>query len=45
MKGNLAIKPLKEMVETYYVSFMNNFLMRSLIKILEKEKFIPSIDS
>tara|TARA_R110001606_G_C15343503_1_gene646821 strand:- start:335 stop:1480 length:1146 start_codon:yes stop_codon:yes gene_type:complete len=45
MKESGFIKPLKENGRTYYVSFMNNFLMRSLIKILEKEKFIPSIDS
>ncbi|MBJ7537226.1 Fic family protein [Marinomonas transparens] len=44
MKESGFIKPLKENGRTYYVSFMNNFLMRSLIKVLEKEKFIPSID-
>jgi Fic family protein len=45
MKESGFIRPLKENGRTYYVSFMNNFLMRSLIQVLEKEKFIPSIDS
>ena len=45
MKESGFIRPLKENGRTYYVSFMNNFLMRSLIQILEKEDFIPSIDS
>jgi Fic family protein len=29
----------------YYVNFMNNYLMRSLIKVLEDEQFIPPIDN
>lgn len=45
MKESGFIRPLKENGRTYYVSFMNNFLMRSLIQVLEKENFIPSIDS
>ncbi|MCH2232463.1 MAG: Fic family protein [Crocinitomicaceae bacterium] len=45
MKESGFIRPLKENGRTYYVSFMNNFLMRSLIQVLEKERFIPSIDS
>lgn len=45
MKESGFIKPLKENGRTYYVSFMNNFLMRSLIQVLEKENFIPAIDS
>jgi Fic family protein len=45
MKESGFIRPLKENGRTYYVSFMNNFLMRSLIQVLEKEKFIPAIDS
>ncbi|MDI4651764.1 MULTISPECIES: Fic family protein [Pseudoalteromonas] len=45
MKDSGFIRPLKEGGRTYYVSFMNNYLMRSLIQILEKEKFIPSINS
>ncbi len=44
MKDSGFIKPLKEKGRTYYVSFMNNFLMRSLIQILEKENFIPPIN-
>ena len=44
MKNNGLIKPLEKNGRTYYVSFMNNFLMRSLIMVLEKEGFIPSID-
>ena len=38
------IRPLKDGGHTYTVNFVNNFLMRSLIQILEKEGFIPSID-
>jgi len=45
MKESGFIRPLKENGRTYCVSFMNNFLMRSLIQVLEKESFIPSIDS
>lgn len=45
MKDAGFIKPLKENGRTYCVSFMNNMLMRSLIQVLEKEKFIPAIDS
>lgn len=45
MKESGFIRPLKENGRTYCVSFMNNFLMRSLIQVLEKEKFIPAIDS
>lgn len=44
MKESGFIKPLKEGGRTYYVSFMNNYLMRSLIRVLEEESFIPSID-
>jgi hypothetical protein len=44
MKDSGFITPLKENGRTYCVSFMNNFLMRSLIQILEKENFIPSIN-
>ncbi|WP_372938836.1 hypothetical protein [Seonamhaeicola sp.] len=44
MKESGFIRPLKESGRTYYVSFMNNFLMRSLIQVLEKENFIPPIN-
>jgi len=44
MKEAGFIKPLTENGRTYYVSFKNNFLMRSVISILEKEGFIPPID-
>lgn len=44
MKEAGFIRSLKPNKRTYCVSFTNNFLMRSLIKILEKENFIPSID-
>jgi Fic family protein len=44
MKDSGFIRPLKENGRTYCVSFMNNYLMRSLIQILEKEKFVPPID-
>lgn len=44
MKMSGFIKPLNENGRIYYVNFMNNFLMRSLIQILEKENFIPPIN-
>ncbi len=44
MKDSGFIKPLKENGRTYFVSFMNNFLMRSLIQVLEREDFIPPIN-
>lgn len=44
MKDSGFIRPLKTNGRTYSVSFMNNFLMRSLIQILEKEHFIPAIN-
>ena len=43
MKESGFIRPLKENGRTYYVSFMNNFLMRSLIQVLEKERFIKIV--
>jgi len=45
MKEAGFIKPMTSKAKTYYVSFMNNYLMRSLMQILEREKFIPAIDS
>lgn len=44
MKDSGFIRPFQENGRTYYVNFMNNFLMRGLIQTLEKEKFIPPID-
>ncbi|PID44711.1 MAG: cell filamentation protein Fic [Proteobacteria bacterium] len=44
MKDSGFIRPLTENGRTYYVSFMNNFLMRNLIQVLEKEDFIPPIN-
>jgi Fic family protein len=44
MKESGFIKPLQENGRKYYVSFMNNFLMRSLIQVLEREGFIPPIN-
>jgi len=44
MKDSGFIRPLTEKGRTYCVSFTNNFLMRSLIQVLEKEKFIPPIN-
>lgn len=44
MKDSGFIRPLKTNGRTYCVSFMNNFLMRSLIQVLEKENFIPPIN-
>lgn len=44
MRNSGFIKPLEEGGRSYYVSFMNNYLMRSLIQILEREGFIPPIN-
>jgi len=44
MRNSGFIKPLKENGRTYYVNFMNNFLMRGLIRTLENDVFIPPID-
>lgn len=44
LKSNGMIRPLKEHGREYFVSFNNNYLMRSLIIMLEKENFIPSIN-
>lgn len=44
LKQNNLIVPLKKGGRSYYVNFMNNYLMRSLVRILEKNNFIPSID-
>jgi Fic family protein len=45
MKDNGFIQPLEEGGRTYYVNFMNNYLMRGLIRVLEKEGFVPAVDS
>jgi len=44
LKSNNLIKPLKLNGREYIVLFNNNYLMRSLIQMLVKEDFIPSID-
>jgi len=44
LKSNGMIRPLKENGREYYVAFNNNYLMRSLIQMLEQEDFIPSIN-
>ena len=44
LKSNRLIEPLKKGGREYNVSFNNNYLMRSLIQMLEKERFIPPID-
>jgi|TARA_B110000211_G_scaffold10865_1_gene11432 Fic family protein len=44
MKDSGFIRPLSENGRIYCVSFMNNFLMRSLIQVLEREHFIPPIN-
>lgn len=44
LKSNGLVRPLKEHGREYYVSFVNNYLMRSLIQMLEKENFIPAIN-
>lgn len=45
LKSNNFIRPHKENGRVYYVNFMNNYLMRGLVRVLEKEEFIPNIDT
>jgi Fic family protein len=44
LKYNGFIRPIKQNGRTYFVNFMNNFLMRGLVQTLEKEGFVPPID-
>lgn len=44
LKASGMIRPLKKQGREYFVTFNNSYLMRSLIQILEKESFIPSIN-
>lgn len=44
LKSNGLICPIKENGREYFIAFNNNYLMRSLIQVLEKEKFIPPIN-
>ncbi|MBL4661475.1 MAG: Fic family protein, partial [Alcanivoracaceae bacterium] len=44
LKSRKLISSTNEKGREYYVSFYNNYLMRSLIQQLESENFIPSID-
>lgn len=44
LKTNNLILPIKPNGRIYFVNFMNNYLMRGVIRFLAKEKFIPPID-
>jgi len=44
LKSHDFIRPHKENGRIYFVNFMNNYLMRGLVRVLEKEGFIPNID-
>jgi len=44
MRESGFIRSIKNNSRSYCVSFMNNFLMRSLIQKMEREHFIPPID-
>lgn len=44
MKAARFICPLKQNGRTYGVSFENNYLMRCLMQVLEKEGFVPPLD-
>ncbi len=44
MKDAGIIKSIEENGRTYYPSFTNNYLMRSLMVVLEREGFSPSLD-
>lgn len=44
LRDKKMIQPTTEGGRLYYVHFKNNFLMRSLVKILEDLNFIPKID-
>lgn len=43
LKASGMIMPIQKNKREYFVSFNNNYLMRSLILMLVKESFIPSI--
>lgn len=45
MKHAGFVRPTKESGRTYYVNFINNHLMRGLIRVMEQEGFTPPIDS
>lgn len=45
LKNNGFIKPIKEGSRTYYVNFSRSYLLRGVMKALEKNNFIPSIDA
>ena len=44
LKQSGMIRSLKEGGRQYFVAFHNNYLMRGLIQMLERENFIPAID-
>ena len=44
MKDSGFIRPFKSGGRSYYVSFLNNYLMRCLMQTLEAERFIPAMD-
>ena len=44
LKNNGLISPLKDNGREYFVAFNNNYLMRSLIQMLESDNFIPAIN-
>lgn len=45
MKEAGLIRPLEENGRIYHPSFTNNFLLRSLMTVLEREGFIPPLDT
>jgi len=44
LKSSGMIRSIKEHGREYFIAFNNNYLMRCLIKQLEQENFIPSIN-
>ena len=44
LKSSGMISPIREKGREYSLSFKHNYLMRSLIQVLEQESFIPTND-
>ena len=44
LRENNLIYPEKEGGRKYFINFISNYLLRSIITMLEKENFIPAIN-
>jgi hypothetical protein len=43
LRTKKMLEPERDNTRRYHISFANNFLIRGIIKMLEKESFIPSL--